>query len=1243
LWGLGLLLVLMLAVWFLCPFWFPWVLAPVASKAGARIGRYQRLGYSRFLLRDLDLTNSSVVLHAKTLNGFIPSAWLWNLLRSSHASGVGFLVVSNWDCRLIPGNGLPKPAFSKVSDVASLLNKLGRWLPKAQLLDGSVQSGTTTVGLPEATWSLGTLQTRLSLPGNTLLQNIEVKLTQAQPFKAEVDSPAGISSHFMLKTNSAGLDIENLTEWNSNRVGVLAHFGPNDILPETASIEATNVDISGDLARLPGYQDVRGSFVAHWRLGRFSLQLVGRAEPLSARTNAPPFELKINAEGDTNQAQVTAFELRAPFLEAILSNQVAISFSPPFLRTPAALDVTADLSRQKWVPLTGKLSGRVDVTQGQGPSPKAVLDLVGVNVGNDAIIANSMKLNARFEWPLLDVSSANLRFDDGSEVTLSGIADLERKMASEGKFQLRGRLLQRWLPADYSYDRLSSSGTFQGPLDHLEHSGQLTINHIVTPVVQPCDLDLRWSGQALELQRFNLKLQEITSSISATGGFSLGSNRTQLRFDELTLATNGVTALELSAPATFTASKLTDHQNWRVETTPVAWAGPAGELGFKASVQWPEQGFLEFSAARFPLELLTHVALTPVPNLQFNHVGASFEWSNSPVRIQVDLAGSGIAELSGGNPQAPKEIAESTTTAGRFLATPLNFELKLSGNEHGLALSNLVINTATSSVVAAHGSLPVTFTPATATNLVNLLPQQSLNFEAAVRPEAFFWKVVSDLTGVRLVDPMLDLLVAGTWQAPVGKVQLHARDLKLETTNFAQVSLQDLRLDLSLDRDRARLTEGQVLIQHQKVGLTAELPMGENAWTDLAHKKLPPLERVRARLLVENAELAAFEPLFPQLLAPQGNLNFDLQLFPGPRLEGTVILRRARTRPLGNTAPLRDINVTLRCHDRLLVLENATANLSGSQVNLTGNVDLRGTNWLGGALPPFTLVLRGTNVPLTREPEYIIRSDLDLTLARTNDAPALIFGTAHLRDSFYLSDLTALVSGGVATPSSRPPYFSIDNPTLANWRLAVNVDGVRWLKLRTSLFNGEASANFHLQGTLQDPIAVGVLKIESGIVRFPFANLQVQQGLVTLASEDPYHPQLLIRAASKQFGYDIRTEVSGAADSPVIQFTSNPSLSSEQILLMITSGQLPAGSFTLTPQQRAQTVALFLGRDILAKLGLGDQSQERLTISSGEEISEQGRPTYHVEYKLTKRWSLQGEYDRFGDFNAGLKWRVYSK
>jgi translocation and assembly module TamB len=255
----------------------------------------------------------------------------------------------------------------------------------------------------------------------------------------------------------------------------------------------------------------------------------------------------------------------------------------------------------------------------------------------------------------------------------------------------------------------------------------------------------------------------------------------------------------------------------------------------------------------------------------------------------------------------------------------------------------------------------------------------------------------------------------------------------------------------------------------------------------------------------------------------------------------------------------------------------------------------------------------------------------------------VLSGNARLRDSYFLHDLADLVPGKVTSPSRRPPYFSIDTPPLADWRLAVHITGERFLKVRSTLFSGEVSANLNLQGTLKEPLALGEVRIDSGHVRFPFATLKVQQGFVTLTSQDPYRPRLLVSAASKQYGYDIKLDVSGPADAPIMQFASTPPLSSEQILLMVTAGTLPHETRPLSTQQRAQNLAVFVGHDVLTKLGFGEDKEQRLTIRSGEEISEQGRPTYNVEYSLTDRWSLVGEYDRFNAFNAGFKWRVYSK
>jgi hypothetical protein len=48
---------------------------------------------------------------------------------------------------------------------------------------------------------------------------------------------------------------------------------------------------------------------------------------------------------------------------------------------------------------------------------------------------------------------------------------------------------------------------------------------------------------------------------------------------------------------------------------------------------------------------------------------------------------------------------------------------------------------------------------------------------------------------------------------------------------------------------------------------------------------------------------------------------------------------------------------------------------------------------------------------------------------------------------------------------------------------------------------------------------------------------------------------------------------------------------------------------------------------VLASRYLGsDPSEERLILRSGESISEDGRLTYSVEYRLTDRWSIMGAW-----------------
>jgi translocation and assembly module TamB len=829
--------------------------------------------------------------------------------------------------------------------------------------------------------------------------------------------------------------------------------------------------------------------------------------------------------------------------------------------------------------------------------------------------------------------------------------ELQKTIVVDGRLNVRGPLGRRWLPPGYSFDTAVFSGAFSGQLQQLNHSGELQISNGVTPYIQPLQLRAAWRGQSAIFSSVQAQVESTNLSLSAEGGGQIGSGKLQLELAALSLSTNQHPALTLTAPCRITAER---HSNppvgWALAISSLQLKGPGGEIHAQAGLNWPRQGQVELTMRNLPSTLFSEFSGQQALPFQLRELESFAVWTNAPMGFRLKLSADGLppnifrrGHRAGSTAPSGSLDAGAGAPATAGPSIPIRIQLEANGDRHGVAISNLVVTSQGSTVVNAHGFLPVTLNPASPTNLFHMERAQTVSFSAAVHPESFFWKELAAQTGLSLGEPQLTAGLSGTWPALQGRIELAARQIHLQTTRTNLPSLEQLHVSLLLDRDRVQLTRGQLLVQGQPVDLTGELPLAQGFWARVRDKPLPDWQKLRLQLRIPKAQFAAFQPLFPTLLAPQGDLSLELSVVPGLKLEGGLLVENARTRPLGSAGPLRDIRVQLRFQNRAVKLERASANLGGSALTVTGQADLSGTNWLHGALPPFVLSLQGLSVPLARDPEFILRSDLLLGIVKTNGAPPLISGTARLRDSFYLSDLQALVPGKVATPAGRPPYFSVEELWLADWRLALDVQGERFLKVRSPLFADEVSAKLKVIGTLKDPIALGDLKIDSGVVRFPFGALQVQQGLIVLASQDPYHPQITLNAASKQYGYEIRMEVTGPVDNPVIQFTSTPPLNSEQILLMVTAGQMPQGTFSLTPQQRAQTMALFLGRDLLTKLGFGDQAQQRLTIRSGEEISEQGRPTYHVEYKLTDRWSLEGEYDRFGDFNAGFKWRVYSK
>ncbi|HSU52896.1 MAG TPA: translocation/assembly module TamB domain-containing protein [Candidatus Dormibacteraeota bacterium] len=1204
-----LLLAALVVFWCATPLWFRAVLRPAARKAGAHYQNYQPAGYGGFVLDGFGFTNADVSFQAGTVEALTPETWLTQL--GLGRTNIAFLRVKDWKLELLDNKSQTNKTstYSDTSDANNALQTLSRWLPEAALDDGEIVSGSTHIKVANLRWHHGEAEADVDLPNGWGKGHASGQLLGTNSFSLLFTSPlpdikAIATGELAGATLRLGVD----GFWQSNHFLLDAEFGSTGGLPRFATLEATNFQINAQQVGLKGYQSLAGSAAAGWTNGLFVLALQASAQPPPGENSLPPLSLELYAHGDTNSAVIDDAAISSAWAKVDVSRGARLFFSGPMLRETAKVTLALDLSKQDSLALHGKLTGDGEFQPGNGKLPVARFNLAGINIGRD-----------------------NLEVKD---FAIQGSADLAT-MNLEGWLQCNGVQAQRFLPAGYSYEALNINATFQGPLTNLTHSGSFKVTKVGTPFVQPFDAVAHWRGISTNQLEADLDVAMKAASLQLKTSATMTNSAVRIALDGLALATNGQPALVLSQPA---AAVISLTKPFHLELSPLQLAGPAGKMDIAGTVTWPAEGSIQVSGSGLNSELLTPLLKRPPESVALQKLAFSASWSNGPVLFDAELAASALpAEFISENaPGTPQNLQTNS-----LAKAPVFVSVSLAGNENGLTISNLTLTSGTSAVLEAHGILPLQFVPADATNMIRLERSKPLEFTLNTRTNSRLWQEIQQLTGLGLKDPNITAAVSGRWDAPQGDVRVNLGQLDLHQGKTPPID--KLQLHLRLDRSNAKLVDGRFFVSGQPVTITGDLPLGEDFFNSIQEHKTLNWSNATVHVQAIDAQIAAFTGLAPKILSPQGEVTFDFSLSPGAKLAGFLSIRHGRTRPMQDLGPLRDINVKMVVKDWRLQLEEATARVSSSEVQVTGDIDLRGTNWLGGELPPFRLNVRGTRVPLSQQPESIIRSDLDITLSRTNREAPLISGTANLRDSYFLSDLSDLVPGKVASAQRRPPYFSITEPLLAGWRLGLHVTGDKFMKVRSTLFNGVASANVHLEGTLKDPIATGDVKIDSGAVRFPFASLEVQRGFVTLTSQDPYHPQLSVAAASKQYGYDVRMDLKGPADAPVIQFSSTPPLTSEQILLMVTAGEIPSSTYTLTTQQKAQTFAMFLGKDVLAKLGFGDQSEPRLIIRSGEEISETGKPTYYVEYRLTDRWSIVGEYDRFGYFDGGFKWRVYSK
>jgi translocation and assembly module TamB len=1185
------------------PWWLGTALRPILRAQNISFERYERIGYAAFKLHGAQYTHPSVTITAVEVHADTPTVWLIKRLRGNEP----LITVDRWLIRPTPSPDNPsaKKQVNGMADLQRLLIRLvpilHRWLPAVHLGSGELRNVTPEMTFREAEWH----DSILTVNGFGIIGlDVAVRIAPAA------------DGTFVVTASSPGKDIRMNSVWSATEVKVdgawwnqpvqiSGHYAPQGWLPAEASATAENWELPASRVKLGApYALIRGGGRANWRNETFDLALNAKAEP-AADAKAPAFEARAEARGNVHELTLMALHVDAPFATASLSAPVTFSVSHPLSASAAQLLIKADLSKMPWIEAKGLAQGSVTVT-GDAANARQTFQLEFDEVVLKDYTLQKARVRGVLEWPRLTLEEFDAQLDKSGSFTAHGSINWQTReldgVALEGT--VGPTWFARWLPKDAGWMTAKFHATAGGSLDNPQHQGSLQLTQAQWKPLQPVAIDASWRGVGTKVEIISAHAIADDSTVELRGTLDPQG----LHLSKLDFAPNGQMAWQLIAPARISWSPL-----WQIENLQLS--GPSSRLTFKG--KGGADGFVDLDAASFDSGWLHDwIAVT------------------GPHWLIHTLQAKGRAENGA--------LAFDTTLAAQIEMQPRPAEVKLtaSGDAGGVQLKELTVVESQRVLTRATGKLPLSwkFSPEMHLSFDETEP---LELSASTEADSPLWSTLSAYTGLKLTQPEAKINLSGSLRDPTGEVQIKAAQLAVNEgrLKFSTPEFSDLNVAAQLGRKTVTLTTLTTKLDGQAIQATAQVPMDGDRWKELWHNPSSfDWSNATAVVDIPDADLAMLVRHFPNLVAPKGRLRAKVELKTGGKFSGELHLTEAASRPIPPFSTLQEINADLILADRTLTVQKLTAKLGGEPVSVDGSVTL-----VPGEAPRLALGIKGKNLPLVRNTSLLIRNDIDLH-ANTDDLGVTrISGVITVRDSLALANLGSLLPTGQRGVTRQPPYFTVDAEPFRTWPLAVEVRGQQAIKIRTTVFNGTASARFQLSGTLGEPRAVGELTVDQGQVLFPFATFVVQTGTVRLREADPFHATVNVIATSQRRDYQLRLEATGQLPTPTVVLSSTPTLDAEEVLLMVMTGQ-PPNNTDITASSTAQRLALlgaYLGRGIFQDLGLG--GEDRLEISAGEQVSLQGRETYEFEYKLGRRWSLTGDYDQFDSYNAGVKWRVYTE
>ena len=1208
------------------PFWMGSALHIIAPKEIIQFQSYERLGYGRFKLTGIEVDSPQASLTIDSLEALTPLNWIRNTWKTEEARDfvqLGTVTIDLKENQGASGESSSDKLPQNLPDALVFLEKnlqtTDKWLPQARVDKIILNKGEDTLSLNTLSWK--NRQLRLSGSKNKFSE---------YPFELFLDLATN-SQNLDLKIPAAEFDSTSQLKWTNELpvVGSVLNYRENSAylelrfnreawIPQSAdwNLADWHLDIE-EYSTNTLYSELQFNLEGSWDTGSMNNLLAGQltAEPDSDQRQVPAVTFESAILGNPGSVSVEQFSLTSPGIDARISEPINYNLQTLQLEGDIRFDIDLDLGLFNREDLQGKLEGLLEVST-ENDLPVGIFNLSGTGVQIKTHSFESMEIQADLNWPILQLHELSAQLDSGSIINGQGSINLDSREVNEASIHsdLKVETLKSFLPEGISLSEVSFSGELSGPFDSLEHNGTLLAQAFETTALKPVSLTASWEGNSLLIDFFETTVTGESSSLLLSGSGEISSSDMTWKISDLVLKSESALIASLQSEATL--EYLADTST-KILLRDINLTGPVGEISLQAEIDFPQYATIDFKAGGIDTELWLNSWLKdPPPPLQINSAISQIKWNEGPVQFESAF-----------------DICTSVKDQ------PIQASGEISSTGRRIQIVDMIVTDQQSPWITANGDLPISISleqgikfkiDKDAALSMDLETSESANWLDLLSTYSPF-EIDQFFSKARLRGSLSDLEGSFDFQLITEEGQ---GDHAMPPTTIAATG--------GIDHTQLTLSSATVSVNEEAFNLSGGIKLPEELVDLIEDSEIEiPWQETVLSLVIPKSEITPIRYFAPGLLSEGGEIEAELSGSIASGIEGFFRVQGLTTRSIFPFGSMRNLTADIQFDGQSARLNDVSGYIGREPITIAGELDYR--DW---KQPSYQFTLVGNDLPILRKPGLLLRSDINLSIDKANKDPTSITGEVTMKDGLFLlnkNSIPSVSSGGGKSASTRPPYFAVEVAPLSEWEMDIAVKGDQFMSVKTPAADGILSLDMQLQGKLKEPFAIGRVEFENGNLFFPFASFEIEQGLIEIPIDNPYTPMLEIIGSSQRFGYDLGIEIRGSAYDPQIRFTSSPPLTSEQIMLMVVAGENPDGMFKYSASQRASKLGLFISKGLFA----GDESNgglmSRFSLDTGENLSEQGKETMEIEFRLDDRFQLIGEYDEYDFWNAGLRWRIYRR